>query len=64
MAVKAEAAANVMFVLCLYSPGPAILETVNSIRQNVSVTNFFLQNFPSWIFEVLSLSAACLWYCI
>lgn len=35
LTVKAEAAANVMFVLCVYSPGPAILEIVNSINQNV-----------------------------
>ena len=36
MDVKAEAAPHVMFVLCVFSPGPAILEIVNSIKQNVS----------------------------
>ena len=37
MAVKNEpAAAGVMFVLCVFSSGSAILEIVNTIKQNVS----------------------------
>ena len=36
MPIKGEAAADAMFVLCIHSPGPAILEIVNTIRQNVS----------------------------
>ena len=37
LGVKTEStmAADFMFVLCVYSPDPAILEIVNSIKQNV-----------------------------
>ena len=35
MAIKMGAAADVMFVLCVHTPGTAILEVVNSLKQNV-----------------------------
>ena len=36
LAVKAKAPPTAMFVLCVFTQGTAILEIVNSVKQNVS----------------------------
>jgi hypothetical protein len=43
LAVKAEAPPTAMFVLCVFSSGTAILEIVNSIKQNVNLTATIFQ---------------------
>ena len=37
LAVKSKAPPTAMFVLCVFTPGTAILEIVNSIKQNVNI---------------------------
>lgn len=37
MSIKAGAMPTSMFVLCVSMPGQALLEIINSVRQNVSI---------------------------
>ena len=53
LAVKAEAPPTAMFVLCIFTSGTAILEIVNSIKQNVNL--HFFNNF----FSILNFKEGC-----